>query len=280
MKILRTRKRELQGFSLLELLVAAALMAVIAGVVLAIASTLLQHWNRVAEAYARSAEAEAALDLLEQDLAGALLRAPDARMPVQWEAGPEGGFGESASLRFHSTSAGIGTEAGVVRAVAWYTATDAEGSSPFISDTVPSLFRVAVDPAETWSRFTRSELPAASDYAADGDSGLLLANCLSLQIEAWARRADGSLFPVGTDAAGDSPATGDQPALPRALLPGEPWVEVVYLDVSLRMIGPQAARVLARQRAGRGEIQAFREEEWIAVESEVFSRRISLGMSR
>ena len=62
------------SFTLIEVLVAAALTAVLAAVALAAVSGVLSHWNRTAGRLATAAEARLVLEQLAQDLQGAIFR--------------------------------------------------------------------------------------------------------------------------------------------------------------------------------------------------------------
>ena len=85
------------SFTLIEVLVAAALTAVLAAVALAAVSGVLSHWNRTAGRLATAAEARLVLEQLAQDLQGAIFRsdgniwlvvtiAADTNLSGQWRA--------------------------------------------------------------------------------------------------------------------------------------------------------------------------------------------------
>jgi prepilin-type N-terminal cleavage/methylation domain-containing protein len=63
------------GFTLLELLLAAAITALLAALLLAVASGAMDHWNRTAGRLRAAAEARLGLDQLAQDLESAIFRA-------------------------------------------------------------------------------------------------------------------------------------------------------------------------------------------------------------
>jgi type II secretory pathway pseudopilin PulG len=63
------------GFTLLELLLAASLTALLAGLLLAVVSSTMDHWNRTEGRLRAAAEARLGLDLLAQDLEAAIFRA-------------------------------------------------------------------------------------------------------------------------------------------------------------------------------------------------------------
>ncbi len=68
------KMRPQNGFTLLELLVAAAITLVLAGIMLSVTAGALAAWRRAQGAPDNSAAANLALDLLERDLQSALLR--------------------------------------------------------------------------------------------------------------------------------------------------------------------------------------------------------------
>jgi prepilin-type N-terminal cleavage/methylation domain-containing protein len=64
-----------RGFTLLELLVAAAITVVLAGLMLALVTRMLNQWSQTTGRLEVAAEARLVLDQLEQDLQGAIFRA-------------------------------------------------------------------------------------------------------------------------------------------------------------------------------------------------------------
>jgi type II secretory pathway component PulJ len=70
-----TRPAVATSFTLIEVLVAATLTAMLAALVLAAVSGVMNHWNRTAGRFATVAEARLVLDQLAQDLQSAIFRA-------------------------------------------------------------------------------------------------------------------------------------------------------------------------------------------------------------
>ena len=103
------------SFTLLELLVAAALTAMLSALVLTVVTSALGHWDRAAGRLGASAQAHLALDLLEQDLQGAVFRTdgsvclaatvlPDTTLSGVWKLAAAAGHakpgnGHSCTLR-------------------------------------------------------------------------------------------------------------------------------------------------------------------------------------
>jgi prepilin-type N-terminal cleavage/methylation domain-containing protein len=71
----RTWSTIARGFTLIEVLLALALTAVLVALVLAAVSGVMGHWNRTAGRLATAAEARLVLEQLAQDLQGAVFRA-------------------------------------------------------------------------------------------------------------------------------------------------------------------------------------------------------------
>ena len=100
------------GFTLLEVLVASALTALIAGVLLVVVATTLGNWNRTQGRLRAASQAQRVLDQLERDLQGALWRddgaawfiatvQPSSSVSSEWIAG---GKSIDASLDLMSES--------------------------------------------------------------------------------------------------------------------------------------------------------------------------------
>jgi type II secretory pathway component PulJ len=92
-----TRPAVATSFTLIEVLVAATLTAMLAALVLAAVSGVMNHWNRTAGRFAMVAEARLVLDQLAQDLQSAIFRADgsvwlavsvqaDTNLAGQWRA--------------------------------------------------------------------------------------------------------------------------------------------------------------------------------------------------
>ena len=69
--------RAIRAFTLLELLVAAAITLLLAGVMLAITKGTLALWHRTQDNFSTSAQAKLALDMVERDLQAAVFRKDD-----------------------------------------------------------------------------------------------------------------------------------------------------------------------------------------------------------
>ena len=68
-------RSNLRAFTLLELLVAAAITLLLAGLALAITTGTLKQWRRTQDSFGASTQAGLALDLLERDLKAGVFRA-------------------------------------------------------------------------------------------------------------------------------------------------------------------------------------------------------------
>jgi hypothetical protein len=135
------------AFTILEILVAAALLAVIAGIVLGLAGFVLRQWTQASAPLGRDARLQQAHRLLREDFEAAVIT-PDDRSWLWLEGGEEG----AAARWLVPSSPGPGLEL-----VEWVlrrrTATGAE------SDAGWSLFRIAVPPGEWPARHGREGAP-------------------------------------------------------------------------------------------------------------------------
>ncbi len=104
----RAAGRRPGGFTLLELLVAASITVILAGLVLSVVSAALANWNRTAGRLGAAAQARVALDQLTQDLQGALAGSdggvwlaaavlPDTRLSGRWQAAAVPGHAKPAN---------------------------------------------------------------------------------------------------------------------------------------------------------------------------------------
>ncbi len=69
------RRNSRNGFTLLELLVAATITLILAGLMLVVVTNTLNLWQRNQNRFTASAQASLALDMIERDLQGAMFRA-------------------------------------------------------------------------------------------------------------------------------------------------------------------------------------------------------------
>lgn len=101
------RKKKLKAFTLIEIMVATAIMVVLVGIVIKITGDVLNVWNRAGGKLAANAEARIALDLLTQDIETAILRNNGQQWfrvdaPLDTEAGDSLYTNQTVSLKLFS----------------------------------------------------------------------------------------------------------------------------------------------------------------------------------
>ena len=107
--MLNSRHRVTQGFTLVEILTATAIMAVIVGFVMTIMTQVLDVWNSSSDELELSGQAQVGLDLLKQDLQQAYFRHDGSQWMVLTTEMPQsvGTFG----AQYHDLPASVGTMA-------------------------------------------------------------------------------------------------------------------------------------------------------------------------
>lgn len=101
------RARPAQGFTLIEILVASAVMALLVGLVITITSQVLNVWNRSGGRLSANQEARIALEFLTQDLETAIFRNNESqwmRTRKRRLETPIGNVPNTVDLRFFSTT--------------------------------------------------------------------------------------------------------------------------------------------------------------------------------
>jgi prepilin-type N-terminal cleavage/methylation domain-containing protein len=197
------RSRATAGFTLLELLAAAAIAVVLAAMVLAVTTGTLRVWHRAQDAFTTDVQAKGVLDYLERDLQAAILRedgsawlavdlldSPEALVTHGWllaprmkpakAAGPDRArgsieaarFGRSGAwLRFFTTNVESGGSLPI--AVSYQIARRPVSGS--VTATNPAairytLFRAAVSPENTFAAGFDLRAGYASTSATPGNS--------------------------------------------------------------------------------------------------------------
>lgn len=265
------------GFSLLEVLVASALMVLMAGVVVALSASVLRHWNRATAESGQLSQTRAALDLLSADLAGALAEVRRGEGSIVVEILDQRAGRERFALHFFSNAAGPGTPAGSLRKVSWWASADT-AASPFIDDQIPSLFRGVSEPEETWLDWSGNMGPLSAQIPSGAVetpvNGLILPGCVSFSIEVWERTADGR--PIAVYADESFSQVGDRLILPRPGAAGERVVAEVSLRVVVRVL-PRTAVEELRYLTTAGAVPGFDQEAWIAEHALIVARRLRVG---
>ena len=92
------------AFTLVELLVSSAIMTVFVGIILYLATALLNSWNRATGILSTNYEARISLDYLAQDLAGAILRHDGDPWLISEDAENIEGIRNTVWLRFFTAA--------------------------------------------------------------------------------------------------------------------------------------------------------------------------------
>lgn len=264
------------GFTILELLVASSLMAIVVGSMVALTTATLAGWNRHTGKIGLRAQAEAVFDMLEADLAGLRFCSLEGESLVFFEVLDDRAVSDQRiALHFFSDSAGVMGEGGSLRKVLWTAQTDPE-NSPFIDDVFPSLFRRVLSPENTWEALQAGPVVARMQPISDG---FLLPGCFLFRIEIWSCLADGSLVQVFPDPEPISTNEGDLFRYPATPSPGAAWSTPCYVEAFLGLLPERAGDVL-RARRDSAALEDFDEETWIAENLALFSRRIPLQTGR
>jgi type II secretory pathway pseudopilin PulG len=275
----RTRRRS-SGFTVIELLVAAAIMTVLLGMVLTIVSTMMENWNRAADRARLRSQAQAALERVALELESGLVV---AEHPGAWAFQSSAGatnFENSASI-----AAIVPSEAGAWQLV-WYGVPVDPPAHALLSDAVPGLFRQTVDPATTAQDYFGvggAVANAVADFAGSPVADdILLQGVVAMKVTLWAPDESGELLPWEELTGAVMPETLSFPLA----VTSRGGTELNYaapsvIEVSLRVMTPEGAAELERQSAGGPDaLSNFDRAAWIEAHSEVFLRRITLAAGR
>lgn len=280
-RLISTRRRPRgtrHGFTVIELLVAASIMALLLGMVLTIVNAVLGNFSRVTEVVSRRGQAEAALHRLAADLANAV-QAPDT-IDSWWlaEGNADAALAEGVQLAFFTQAPGGGVQA------VKYRVTLPGDAGGFLSEAVPSLFRERASTEATWIDFfgageSADRTQTLEDFAGSSErpeDAFLLDSVVGLDVRFWALGADGE----GVIEVGFAPEEGAEAVgLPFADLEdaslrfARPWA----VEVALRVLTRAGAEQLEAQASGVGALANFDAAAWVQNHSEVFSRRVVFG---
>lgn len=230
------------GFTVLEILVASALMVVIVGMVLGLSGTILRNWGQGTAELGRDAQLQQAYQLLQYDFESAVVT-PDDR-PWLWIEEPEAGW----SLRWLRPAGRYDADDPAGLELVEWAALEADATGA--STERLSLFRAAVSP-DQWS----------IDYAAEGSvdverpveafagasdfwQAFVLGEVLSTELRVWVRDVTGAeraLEDLGV-------ATSTAVAFP-LFAEGRWWRAPSRIDLELRIISADTAAQFDRLRA-------------------------------
>jgi prepilin-type N-terminal cleavage/methylation domain-containing protein len=282
----RLRNRRRQGFTLIEILVASAVMALLVGLVITITSQVLNVWNRSGGRLASNQEARIALELLTQDLETAIFR----NNGLQWFllrnddfSGPGGTFTNTVLIRLFTPAVdrpeGPGDICGVSYALDYLNPVTGgtSGDRQFV------LYRRVNTPLSTFNNLMGGAVqeslespiiaPSSSTTATwqvDTQEDYLVANIVEFRVDIY---AEDPLSPSGIST---TPITLARFGGPNATvgpgldgsgdpLPSRP----VYADIKLRVLSSEGANILQ----GRGS--AVDLDDLIREHATTYIRRVS-----
>jgi len=268
------------GFSLLEILVASGLMAVLVGLVLTVTFTAVEAWNRATASLTAVQQARSAVDLIQQDLETAVFRgeATDAWMVYEELAVP-GSAAAAASGYLRFLARPVDREAGEVGTLSGlaYQVVLANPLRPVASDgRLPALYRgrlttrnlLAEGALETFGTAAPAAfgLPGTPQFVAAGVAGLTVRFGVSVQTPDGERHG----YVLQASDSGAAVAGERVRVLPQISFPLDNFVaeelpdpvRIVapdWVEVTLLVLPDEALRILEAAEAG---LTAGPETEW------------------
>lgn len=266
------RHRNSRGFTVIELLVAAAIMTVLLGMVLSIVSTMMENWNRAADRARLRAQTQSALERIASELEAGLI---SETHPGSWAFTRIAG---ATDLETKWTVAAVVPFANSEWRLVWYGIPANAPSHPFLSEAVPGLFRQELSAEDTWNDYlggSNGEPESLADFTdAPTVDDILLPGVVSLEITPYVEDASSGKW---------APLTGlsSPVSFPFTMQNGTVVSAPAALDVSLRVMTPEGVAELERQQSGAADAQSgFDRRAWIEAHSEVFVRRLVLANRR
>ncbi|MCC5807562.1 MAG: hypothetical protein JJU00_14660 [Opitutales bacterium] len=249
------------GFTLLELVVAAALMAGLLILIFQIVGAVLNPWTRETDRVSAALQADAALDALAADVQSAAGGAGRGVLVIPDD------LASGAPLRILRREAG-----GDLSVAAYWLDTWTTGAG----DAVPSLFSAVLPPEETWTALLADsgetlEVLGSGDFPPAATDTLLAAGVVDFEVAAYLREGGVPVraAPVAGDSGGlrfprESADGGGERAMP------------AFLDIRLRILSNADLERLAALRAGSAEFPEQTEAEIHERFGTWFQRRVRL----
>ena len=252
------RARSAQGFTLIEILVASAVMALLVGLVITITSQVLNVWNRSGGRLSANQEARIAMELLTQDLETAIFRnRRSAADDSEWLRIVNAGFApapNTISLQLFSPALDRPDGPGDICAISYQLLeVDAVGSPA--SGNQFALFRQLNDPEVTFGTDADNSLlgkPIETWGQDISATDFLVSNIIEFNIRLF--EADGTEIDTTTEFVFDG--------LPGTRIPA-------FADIKLRVLSSEGANIL-QSPAGVGNM-----DDIIREHSTTFIRRVS-----
>ena len=260
------------GFTVLELIIAAALLAAIMAVLLLITTRVLDAWTRAMGALSTSRTVRMGLDYLARDLEGAVFKDNGTAWLIIEPLAIGNGVEGSVWLRFFTSSS---SERGGLSAVS-YRLIDTNPANPASGEgKVIGLYRTAIDGERTFDEFLHElDEKAPGDFldtasAREISSSFLGANVVSFRVDFWLRE-QGEKAGAWREFRLDPSVRASFPLYENgALLYLAPGFADIYLTVL------SAEGVKMHEALERGVEIGMTRRELIERYGEVFSQRVS-----
>lgn len=168
---LREKSQKRKGFTLVEILVATAMMAILLTVVLSITNNFMKGWNQTSGKLATNSQAKLALDYISQDLSSAIFRNDESEwleMRLTSKVGPNPYLVRNTSLInfFTPVDDESGDTTGDISAVCY----QLEAQSFFEGSNIPTfgLYRTIIDSEKTFNNFLGNSQTLRSGWSSGG----------------------------------------------------------------------------------------------------------------
>ena len=289
------KKMKKRGFTLIEILVATAIMVVMTGMVIQITSQVLNVWNRSSGRLSANAQARIAMELLTNDLETAVLR-NNGQQWLRVEGGSDGVAdvvntapykSKTVALKLFSPAMDRNTELpGDLCGIAYrleYQGSYDGANAP----NVYALYRKREDPEATFKALldTRSAADSEQDELI-GSKGSAMTSDLWVKNEILddsnflaSNIIDFQVLVYGLNAAGDSVellTTEDADGLIETYAFGGSGGSTkvpLYAEITLRVISDEADALLASGQIAQTGLSV---EEYVNANSETYTRRVEL----
>lgn len=291
--LLKTRSKKCRGaFTLIEIMVAAAIMTVLVGLVLQITGEVLKAWNRSSGKLSANAEARIAMDLITQDLETAILRDNGQQWLLINGADGVGPYdnstgGQTVSIKMFSPALDRDqSSAGDICAVAYEL--DFGPAYAGSEDNVYALYRKLVPPDVTFADLMGSPSDTSSpqltltggewDDVVDADKeNYLVGNIVEFRVILYEDDGTGEAFPVNWDEASYTLTSGDFAYGGTAT--NTITDPLLYADVLLTVVTNEGLKLLQLFYDNVGGTGYDTVEDIIKEHGEVLTRRVNFMSS-
>jgi len=281
-------QKRLHAFTLIEIMVATVVMAILTGLVIQITSEVLKVWNRSSGKLTTNAEARIAMDFLTQDLETAFFRNNNMTWLESEQVPLDDPFGSGSSfktteLKLFSPAQdrplGPGDICGISYLLKYsdpITGAESGDERTFI------LYRNVIDPETTFkdlmgkdNQESLNNMQWSDDSTIDSGRNFLVSNIIDFRIDFYVED-DGitstetlvSAYSDKTVYGGENATVGPQSSSTDALK--EP---LAYAQITLTVISDEALQVI--QNNARAQTGFETDEGYIAANSEVYTRRVN-----